>query len=831
MRTLLAGELAQAKSYLSSYFIKLEVQNGSGTWIDVGAALGRKWIVNASWGETVESKVMQATFTLWQEMGGNSLSPLMTASVLNRDDALAYSPLLMVGRLVRASTATMPHLTALDVAKYREFVTGRIDNVQQADSLVDLGPITIVCSDLGGWLMDMQIESSGRQFGTTPTGTALETVIQNVLNANIPTGEPAVTLYKQSASVFLVTDWKQGDTKVLDALNTLVLDSTGEDIRYRYDAAHASRLTWFNPDRTRVTVDATFAPGYTMRQLDLALADIRNAGEMPYVGGKVSAVDAASILKFRRRFFRLPASPMITSSVDAQKVIDSVTNDLSAPPGEAAVVIPFFWPVQLWDRYTFTANGRQFDSDQTFAVMGYEHRIEKGQGSTTLTLTARLVGAFSEWLKRIGDVAKRDNEIHDLRRTDSADGTESTFAFTLGLDVDSVWVGSLDITAPEQSGDWDLVAASVAPLAPGVLTYTVTRPVDGHAVLIQLEPRDASLNAGTVRRVEVTATPQVPHVELDDLETGTIGTQWWKLTERGIAVTAVEVQTQVGISPVSGWGAPTRGPGDVSTVRGGTLGAGEYEHDVQLDPTRQSWVMPRLTLENGAPPIVLGPFGFDRDKNPNLGPLTLDSTNRYVTIVGDADTKSVGLYSTTRGWKYEVDGSFATIDVQAAGTSGSGAGLGAATADTFTAKAWAEPVADITGGTLYDARDIYVLNGAGAGAAVLSIVTAFAPGGGSDVASIKLKASAAPGGWTIRVFIAESIVTTNPVPTVNETANLTPVPSAPPTVETTYLWTSDYSRSASGSRLVTMKIKAELVNGGVVQDTKSATASWYTGPL
>lgn len=167
MRTLLGGELAQAQNESSDYYVKLEVQNGSGTWIDVGAALGKHWIINMSMSENIDTPVAQATFTLVQNIGTASLFPLMSASVLNVDDHSAYSPLLDIGRLIRASTATMAHLVALDTAKYRLMFTGRIDDVSGADSVDALGPITLTCSDLAGWLMDLQIETDGTQYGTT----------------------------------------------------------------------------------------------------------------------------------------------------------------------------------------------------------------------------------------------------------------------------------------------------------------------------------------------------------------------------------------------------------------------------------------------------------------------------------------------------------------------------------------------------------------------------------------------------------------------------------------------------------------------------------------
>jgi hypothetical protein len=338
-----------------------------------------------------------------QQIGAASLSPLMAGSPLNVDDTSAYSPLLDVGRLVRAQVATMPHLTALDVSKYRPIFDGRIDRVSQADEGANPLRITISCSDLGSWLMDLQVETGGVQYGTTPVGTALETVIQSAIDDTIPVGEPAVTLTKQSASSFAVTNWILDEGSLLGSLGALVLDTVGEDLRYRYDAAHAAKLTWFNPDRTRVTVDATFSDRqYVLRSLDLSIANVRNAGEMPYPGGTATSTDLGSIDKYRRRFFRMASSSMITTLGEAQTVIDAAVNDLSAPPGEAAAdLVSFFWPVQLWDRYTFTANSRQFDANQTFAVMGYEHTIESARGSTTLTLTERVVGAYDAWKRRI----------------------------------------------------------------------------------------------------------------------------------------------------------------------------------------------------------------------------------------------------------------------------------------------------------------------------------------------------------------------------------------------------------------------------------------------
>jgi hypothetical protein len=108
-------------------------------------------------------------------------------------------------------------------------------------------------------------------------------------------------------------------------------------------------------------------------------------------------------------------------------------------------------------------------------------------------------------------------------------------------------------------------------------------------------------------------------------------------------------------------------------VRGGLLGTGQYEHDVTLDATRLAWIMPRLTLDNGAPPKTLGPFGFDRDKRPNIVSVSLTGT--VLSILCDTDTKSIRVTNSAVTWIYEADGLSLTVDVSKTGTNGA-AGLG-----------------------------------------------------------------------------------------------------------------------------------------------------------
>lgn len=427
--------------------------------------------------------------------------------------------------------------------------------------------------------------------------------------------------------------------------------------------------------------------------------------------------------------------------------------------------------------------------------------------------------------------------IADVRWTISGGVATVTFRRT---DASSeIWMG-YQLASGLSSPDWDPVAAGVVPLADSVLSFTVPAPVDGEVTLVQLEARGADLAATMIKRLVITAAPQLPSVELDDLETATTGTQWVRFTERGIAIVSVDVQVQVGTNPISAVGAVLRGPGAASTVKGGVLGSGEYEHDVPLDPTRQSWIVIGYTLANGTR-IVLPPFGFDRDRLPNLISVVPDAvTPTRLRITADSDTKSIGIYSTTRSYGYEVDGAFLDVDVAGAGNlpGATNVGLAAGSTDTFLVRAFSEPIAALSAGhlntptaDLHDDKLVPVFNGApgdpGAPAASWLTVQAYAPAeDDSAVATIDLRASAAPAGWTVVLLISEE----GEVPSVDETANVTPPLAAPPIVLTTYEWTSSHVRTprTPTTRLVTMRVRAELRDGsGVVQDSRDTSASWY----
>jgi hypothetical protein len=406
------------------------------------------------------------------------------------------------------------------------------------------------------------------------------------------------------------------------------------------------------------------------------------------------------------------------------------------------------------------------------------------------------------------------------------------YGWTNGALVDEVWEAHMMFTHPLPADPWVAVVTATVPLATGTTSITVPKPPEGSVLFLQVEPRTTFLDAGEVRRVVINAAPtQLPLIELDDIETTTTGTQWWSITERGLKVIAVEVQTQVGTEPISSFGPPTRGPGAASVVRGGLLGPGQYEHDVALDPTRLAWIMPRLTLDNGQPPKTLGPFGFDRDKRPNI--LSLQLVGTVISIIADSDTKSIRVINSAGTWIYEADGVSLQADVSKTGTNGA-AGLGASSSDTYTIIAQSDPLAYVDGSTLTESRN-QVVGGTSSPPPSATwntpgVIVSAPPSNGNANAKINLFASAAPVGWTVQVFIYVGFSPSG-TPTVDHTADLTPALSAPPTTATDYTYATSFPKSAhtAGTALVTMKVRADLKDGGgIVRDTRTMQATWYS---
>lgn len=335
-----------------------------------------------------------------------TIYPAARAAYNTADDPTATGSVTVgnVSAFLNATATSSPSAVITGAAadsSWRELFMGRIDNVKFDDD-----PIIVECSDIGAWLMDTQIEAEGQYGGAVGVGVAAETVSQQIFNA-WPSGKGIPTIYTPVSPAWQIETYTQARVKVLEAVRALINDQFGWDARFRYDAAHVNRFTIFNPNRTRSTVDAIFKQDEYIRlsRMQINLADVRNVGKAFYRNAagallSVTQSDAISISRVGRRYFELPENPQIKNATDAQKLIDAAVSDMATPPFEHEVEMLLFWPVQLYDRYTFEANGFHYDNDQTLAVTGFQHNVENGTGTTVMQLAGKITGGYAQWLKR-----------------------------------------------------------------------------------------------------------------------------------------------------------------------------------------------------------------------------------------------------------------------------------------------------------------------------------------------------------------------------------------------------------------------------------------------
>lgn len=398
-----AGERTVLASAHVNIYAKLEIKDSDGTWRELTNLSGHDWLERWTVEENIDDPVARGVFYLRREIGSLSLAPLMEASTINRNAALAYVPLLTAPRLARFSTATVAHGVTPVSGDYHQLFQGPIYEVDPAES----DPLICVRAfDLGHLLHVTMIEAD-TQYGSGGAGTAVQTVMQAIINQWVLAAPPTVvTPVSPGWNILTYTQKKE---TVLEALRALALQ-IGHDIRYQYPAASDTpELRFYEPPRTKTVPDWTFGPDEYLQipRAPLSDADVRNVAKVNYVDANgvlqsVTRTNSGSIAIFGRRYmeFTEDAASNIDTAPEAEALGDDAVADLGTPPHEHEMETVHFWPVQLHDLIRFLPNGTFYDQNQDQAVVGLRHEGQEGDGRTTLMTRGKPMGAYSDWIRR-----------------------------------------------------------------------------------------------------------------------------------------------------------------------------------------------------------------------------------------------------------------------------------------------------------------------------------------------------------------------------------------------------------------------------------------------
>lgn len=341
---------------------------------------------------------------------------------------------------------------------------------------------------------------------------------------------------------------------------------------------------------------------------------------------------------------------------------------------------------------------------------------------------------------------------------------------------------------------------------------------------------------------EIDQYSQHPLIALDDREDDLVGHQYIYVQERGVRVTQVQSRTQVGRVPDDDWVLPDRysthpDPAQrYSLVKDRPLLDGEWETSVDLVADRFSWIEFQLTLETGNT-LTVGPFGFDRNKAPNIISIDVDGTK--IACWGDSEVKS---------WKAErvyVPSGGTTWSDSLDGTRVSFIGVPVPDGETWTVGLTAYN-ASITRrldpGTLSVSENRNVYRGGGGSLPTSwSMVKLLSPLENERHLRLDLVATEPGTGdpplstYTVKLWTRNRVAGGVWSGWVENTSSWNPKPTSPssalPPERHELLVSNAYIHDPMGSRTVEFEVRAELLLGTGVIDARASLAYWnYTGP-
>lgn len=279
------------------------------------------------------------------------------------------------------------------------------------------------------------------------SGHPVESVIQNILDDNRGSGDPAITLYVPTSPGWDITQYLQSRTFTLDAIRQLA-QQIGWDTRYLWRAGTSQyELTLYCPDRTLANGTLwTFAPSdfAAPDSLPVDVSDIRNVwrgiyGDPAdlYPDGtpkrKIRSVtDSTSVTQYGELFAEIQEDA--TSNIDTSTEMDSLLNaalsDCSQPTATMSVKLMRGFPwVELGDYYAFTADNVRFDSTLSLAITDYQHTFEKGKLTTQLGLRGKpSIGALTHISKTVHPVHKSTTALSGSHKLIVYQGTKTPSA-------------------------------------------------------------------------------------------------------------------------------------------------------------------------------------------------------------------------------------------------------------------------------------------------------------------------------------------------------------------------------------------------------------------
>lgn len=460
--TTVAQETALSARHRTTH-VWIELENPDGVMVELTSLSGHDWMEEARIRMSADAPIGSATVTLFREIDGLSLAPLITGSTLNRDALSNYAPAIDFGRALDIYVATvLPGVTKATAAASRELLfRGFVDDTSWGGG----SRIVIECRDAAGKLADRHVENL-LTLGDDTVPVQIDDVMIDILEAVFGVG--AVPLTVVGDPDFGIYAYELQNVTVIEALMKLA-DLQGWSLHQFYnDVAGDFQLTYYEPLRVGAVSTRTVGPDdyYNVSELRLNTMRARNAGELIYIdaaGVEQTITDerAGSADPKTRRLIRLDMrNSSIRDSVQATALLTAVMDDVHIPELTQRIDCAFLWPVEIGDLQTYSANGVHYDTNQSLAVFAYEHVLRQDARRTYITASGKPSGGYYRWVARedpletepapVSSLVPRERTLTTLNVTLSAKPATARIHYRSYLEGD----------APTTPAEWLLGVAS-----------------------------------------------------------------------------------------------------------------------------------------------------------------------------------------------------------------------------------------------------------------------------------------------------------------------------------------------------------------------------------
>lgn len=660
-----AAERARLSQEHVNDHLWVEIQDTDGTWRDLGNLLGEDYLATVDLDDSTEANVVSGEIIVRRE-GVNSLSPLMQASPINRNAALAYVPFVNGNRPIRVFAGVTDDGVAPIAGDKHEIFTGYTGDISQGgkDDLYIHIPVT----DKGKQLVNTFIEVE-REYGSD-VGVALETVEQSIVTDNAVPGLPV--LNTPVPTTWQLHKYLQQKEPVMDALSTLSTQ-IGGITKYKYDATNVSKLTLYFPDRAKAISDDTFFPSeyFDVEELTLIESQIRNVIEVQFIdratGTLMTAysIDTnnstlAAPLGFGRRFMRLGFLPNIDSMLEAQRVVQAAYDDLSLPRATERIRLPHNWMIEVGDMHTYKANSVNYDTDQQRAVVSWHMHFENGHLDTTVTLRGKPAGQYYQWY-HLEQLALREGEAGPVLSVELLDSSTQD---TADYRISSTSAPGSPVTIFYAFGEDDFLLT-----VPNGGTLSVPRATNDsgdrtlklHAVSTNGLTDDRTITVDYDTTPEIGVVTEATPIYVNGIQTG------WRL--RGTAdddTRSVTILLTAGLTIAAGT-SPGVVAGGMYWIDTRSLKAFTIELTQAAGDKGTATITPREFYDTVTPGVGGQPFilTLERAAVSTATVRELSPTQRAVTISANPATATINYRVNAGTWNTCVGTATFTLDVEA----------------------------------------------------------------------------------------------------------------------------------------------------------------------